>query len=187
MKQFALLALFQCVWLACVLGGANQLPWLGPVILVVFIVVLFKTLSLPASALWRITVLGMIGSSVDGLLSLGGVFQFPGAISNWSPPYLVALWIGFVANFEGPLSWLRGRYGLAFLLGALAGPLNYIAGMKFGAVTFGYSMTTTGLVLAIEWALLLPALLFLHSRLSPEKTMHHASRVALMSSISRLR
>lgn len=186
MKQLLLLIFFQAGWFACVLGGANHLPWLGPVVMALFLTLLFRSLSLSFSVLWRIALLGMIGSSVDGVLSLLGVFHFPGAISNWSPPYLVALWIGFVANFEGPLSWLRQRYLLACVLGAFAGPLNYMAGMKFGAVSFGFSLSTSVLILAIEWALLLPTLLMLHQRMTGGTKVFRSPRAVITVSGSQV-
>jgi Protein of unknown function (DUF2878) len=166
MKQGVLIVLFQSSWLACVLGGAHGWIWLGPLWVSLFVLVMFWMLSLPLVVLWNLILLALIGSSVDGLLTRTGVFIFPEPVTVWAPPYLMALWLAFVANFEGPLSWLKGRYLLAASLGALAGPVNYLAGARLGAIQFGTPLPTTLVILTLEWAILMPLLLFLHHRLS---------------------
>ena len=45
------------------------------------------------------------------------------------------MWAMFGTTLRGSLSWLAGRYGLAALLGAVAGTLSYLGGAKLGAVT----------------------------------------------------
>jgi len=55
------------------------------------------------------------------------------------------------------LGWLRDRYLLATLFGAIGGPLAYYSGAKLGATE---TLPTTGglLILALGWGVMTPLL-----------------------------
>jgi hypothetical protein len=58
------------------------------------------------------------------------------------------------------MAWLKQRWLLASLMGAVFGPLAFIAGEKLGAVQFIDRLMAL-LALAIGWAMLLPLLLWI--------------------------
>jgi hypothetical protein len=80
------------------------------------------------------------------------------------PPWITALWIGFATLPRFSLAWLRGKPWLAALLGGVAGPLSYLAGVRLGAVAVGAHPLLTFGVLAAEYALVTPLLLLLAPR-----------------------
>ena len=55
---------------------------------------------------------------------------------------------------------------LGAIAGAIAFPLNYWAGLRLGAVEFGYSLPVTMAILAITWAVVLPLMFLLTARLA---------------------
>jgi hypothetical protein len=55
------------------------------------------------------------------------------------------------------MSWLKGRFVLAAVLGAIAGPLSYLAGVKLGAAQWG-DETQALVLLGIIWAIAMPLL-----------------------------
>jgi hypothetical protein len=59
------------------------------------------------------------------------------------------------------LEWLSGRYALAAVLGAVAGPLSYLGGERLGAIT-----VESPLAIGIEWAIATPLLVYLKERTS---------------------
>ena len=90
--------------------------------------------------------------------------QFGAPTTLW----MVTLWLGFAATLRHALGWIRGRYLLGAILGAVAGPLAYWSGSKLGAVV----LTQTGsslLMVALEWAVAMPLLLLLVARLEREE------------------
>ena len=45
------------------------------------------------------------------------------------------MWIGFAATINHSGSWIKKRYLIAILLGAIFGPLNYLVGDKMDELT----------------------------------------------------
>jgi hypothetical protein len=77
---------------------------------------------------------------------------------------MVALWVLFATTFNASLRWLRGRPLLAMALGAVGGPLAYLAGAQLGAISF--PELASGLaVQAAGWTLLMPLLMRIADRL----------------------
>jgi hypothetical protein len=77
---------------------------------------------------------------------------------------------GFGTTLRGSLSWLVGRYALAAVLGAVAGPLSYLDGAKLGAVTLHPSRAFSIAALAVGWAVVMPLLVWLaHGRRRHQK------------------
>jgi hypothetical protein len=55
------------------------------------------------------------------------------------------------------MSWLKGRFVLAAVLGAITGPLSYFAGVELGAAQWG-DETQALVLLGIIWAIAMPLL-----------------------------
>ena len=71
------------------------------------------------------------------------------------------MWLGFAATVNHSLRWLDGKWIFAFLLGAVFGPLSYLAGLKFGAINFQISVFTI-VILALVWGIVIPLLYHLN-------------------------
>jgi hypothetical protein len=67
------------------------------------------------------------------------------------------MWLLFAMTLNHSLSWLKGRYVLSFVFGALGGPLAYVAGEKLGAVEITSDLSLV--ILAISWAMITPLLM----------------------------
>ncbi|WKE63939.1 DUF2878 domain-containing protein [Gallaecimonas kandeliae] len=145
------LLLFQLAWLAAVLW---QSPWAVAALLALHLALSPKRRN---DAL-LMAALVLAGLAVDGSLSAAGVLDFgPGP---WPvPPWLLALWAAFGMLPNHGLAWLKTRPWLAAVLGALGGPFAYWAGVRLGAVSFGWPLGSSLAVLALVWALLLPLLM----------------------------
>ncbi|MGB0733933.1 MAG: DUF2878 family protein, partial [Pontibacterium sp.] len=103
----------------------------------------------------------------DMVLSLAGLFKFEQHIlgAAVAPLWLFTLWIGFAASLRTSFGFLKGRLVLASVLAVLSGPSSYWAAESLDAVVFPYGQWLTLVVLAVLWAILFPALLFLCQRL----------------------
>lgn len=161
-------ALFQLFWFAAVLGAARGSMWLGPLAVALFLAV---HLALIGSTLERLRELrfalaaGVAGALVDSLLLRFDVTAYPTSVEAWPlpfvPPWIASLWLGFALLPRFSLAWLAGRPVLAAVFGALGGPLSYLGGVRLGAVGVGASAGLTYGVLALEYALVTPLLLWL--------------------------
>ncbi len=97
--------------------------------------------------------LALFGMLMDyGNMQLG-VLSFE---QSFFPIWLLALWFSFTW-YAYILKTLLSRYPLTFVsvLGGVAGALSYVAGHKFGAVSFDYSLPITLSVLFVEWSLIM--------------------------------
>lgn len=120
--------------------------------------------------LWLIIIVTSIGIFVDSMLSYLQVFIFTS--TQLIPLWLAILWACFAATILHSLHFLAISKLLQVVMGAVFGPLSYIAGEKMGAVQFGYSLTFTSLILAITWTLLLLAFYYLAQALSDKELAH---------------
>lgn len=153
---------FQALWFCAVLGRDTLLP--------VTLLLLLAHVLLAADSrreLKQLLLVGAVGITVDAALSAAGVFQFKGGVLV--PLWLCGLWLGFAAVLGRSLAWLAGRPLVIAVAGAVAFPLNYWAGQRLGAVEFGYPLLSTLAVLAITWALTLPAMFWLSARLDARR------------------
>jgi len=95
-------------------------------------------------------------------------------MSGLAPGWILALWALFATTLNASLRWLKGRPVLAVSLGAVVGPLSYVAGVKLGAVALvepasGYA------ALVVEWAVAMPVLMALADRFNGVQPVAEAS------------
>ncbi|OGO15598.1 MAG: hypothetical protein A2Z14_15090 [Chloroflexi bacterium RBG_16_48_8] len=81
------------------------------------------------------------------------------------------MWLLFSTSLNGSLSWLKDRYFLAVILGAVFGPLNYVSGVRLGAAGFNFDFLVTVGVLAVVWGLVVPILVWLSKKLIDEEAL----------------
>jgi Protein of unknown function (DUF2878) len=151
--------LFQLAWFAAVLGAARGMAWLGSLVLLPVLAINLSLSKDRPGELKLLVVAGLLGFFFDTTLVASGIFTplqhlFP---RPCSPPWMIGLWLNFAATLNVSLGWLRERYLLATLFGAIGGPLAYYSGAKLGATE---TLPTTGglLVLALGWGMMTPLL-----------------------------
>ncbi len=158
----------QVGWLACAHGAARGLPWLGPLTVGIYLVLHLLWIPQRGRELKTILVTGVLGLGIDSLKKVTGLLTYqPGLVEvPWLAPFwIVAMWMLFASALNTSLKWLQGRYWLAAPLGAIFGPLSYVAGAGLGAVRFNHSMTLSVAVLALVWGSVVPGLVWLARRL----------------------
>ncbi|PWB31392.1 DUF2878 domain-containing protein [Pseudomonas sp. SDI] len=145
--------LFQLGWFACVLGAQR------PLLLLLALVCLGVHLAwLAEPREWRLLLgVSLIGWLLDSALLQLGLFDFhrPGPLL---PAWLALLWPLFASTLRHSLAWSARPWWRASLFGALGGPLSYWAGSQLAGVGLPLGTSTSMLVLALLWALLLPLL-----------------------------
>jgi len=156
---------FQLGWFACVLGAANGLPWLGPVVVAGVVALHLARVRRPLPELRLVAAAMLLGLVVDSLLLASGWLRYSTGfwLPGLAPYWIVAMWALFATTLNVSMGWLRGRSVLAVLMGAVGGPLSYLAGEKLGAIELTQPMyALAGLGLA--WAIAMPLLMRLAVR-----------------------
>jgi hypothetical protein len=149
-KTAANVALFQIGWFASILGAAGGHAFVGPVAVGLILAIHFRWLGTKRE--WPLLVLsGALGTLAESVLALTGLVSYRAdPAPRWlCPPWITAMWVNFAMTLKHSLGWLEGRCVLALLLGALAGPLAYVAGERLGAIELArppLALTTLGLI-----------------------------------------
>lgn len=163
--------LFQVAWFACVLGGAREMPWVGPVVVAVVAAYHLARTRDPKSELSLLAIAAGIGLVFDSTLTATGWLSYPSG--QWHPmlaPYwMVALWVAFATTLNVSMNRFKGRHLLAFGFGAVGGPLAYLAGANLGAVTFNNPPMALA-ALALGWAITTPVLVMIAQRLTDRRS-----------------
>lgn len=158
---------FQAGWFASVLGAAQSMPWVGPAVVLAVVVLHLRQARRPDLEAGLLVASGIIGLYFDSLLvSLGWVTYPSGLISgSFAPYWIVTMWVLFATTLNSSMAWLKGRHALAALLGAVAGPLSYVAGAKLGGIEFVEQVGAL-VFLSIGWAAAMPVLITLADKLN---------------------
>jgi len=162
--------LFQAAWFAAVLGAARGMLWLGPLVMIPTLAVHLVLQEDRQAEVKLLLAAGVLGFLFDTAFVAGGVFTplqhlFPRPLS---PPWMICLWLNFAATLNVSMAWLRGRYLLAVVFGAVGGPLAYYSGARLGA-TETLPTTTGMLLLAIGWGVMTPLLVWLARKFSSRR------------------
>lgn len=157
---------FQAGWFASVLGAAKNMPWVGPAVVLAVVLLHLRQARRPDLEAGLLVASGIIGLYFDSLLvSLGWVTYPSGFISaSFAPYWIVTMWVLFATTLNSSMAWLKGRHALAAVLGAIAGPLSYVAGAKLGGIEF-VERGGALVFLSIGWAVAMPILITLADRL----------------------
>jgi len=158
-------AVFQIGWFACVLGTANGLPWLGPVVVAAAVALHLAMVRRPLPEWYLLLTAMLIGLVVDSLMLASGWLRYSAGLwlPGLAPYWIVAMWALFATTLNVSLGWLRGRPVMTVLMGAVGGPLSYLAGAELGAVELTQPVPALS-ALALGWAIAVPLLMGLAAR-----------------------
>jgi len=157
--------MFQAGWFSSVIGAAQQLPWLGPLAMLVVVAVHLYRVNAPQRELTLIVLCGVIGAFFDSILVALGWVSYPSGLfsESMAPYWIITMWMLFATTLNVSLRWLKGRPLLAMALGFVSGPLTYFGGQKLGGIVF-VDQQAALLALAIGWGFMMPALMALSDR-----------------------
>lgn len=158
-------ALFQLGWFAAVIGAGRGHPWLGPTVIAAILALHVAAVGDRRGELRLLLTVALFGFVVDSVLSATDVLRYAGRPVRWlCPPWVVALWALFGATLRHSMAWLRGRARLAALLGAICGPLSYLAGVRLHALSLPDPAWRSLLATVVLWSIATPLCLEVFAR-----------------------
>jgi hypothetical protein len=174
---------YQGVWLVSVYAAGRGLPWPGLIAAVGFAGWQLAVSRERASDLRLLPVAALLGVLIDGTLTRSGAMSFaataPALPVGGAPLWILGLWCAFCLTLNHSLGWLRDQPVLAALLGAVGGPLSYLAAHRMaGAVTLAAPQWRVLAWLALSWAVALLALTRLASHWARGPGAHRPSLAA---------
>ncbi len=165
MKIVINVVIYQICWLGCVFGAANMVPLLGIVLVAAALAWHLYMAPRVGAELGLIIIVAVIGAAWDSVLVTAGWLVYPSGtlIQGAAPYWIVALWISFATTFNVSLRWFKRHLLWASLLGAIGGPLAFLAGEQIGGVVFTDHFIGVAM-LALGWALLMPLMMIIANR-----------------------
>lgn len=159
---------YQLVWLTSVARAAHGDPYSGPLAALAFAMLVFVFGGQRRSDLQLVPLVLGIGLLTDGAwLTLHLLdYSAPWPSASSTPAWMLGIWLAFGMTLNHSLTFLKGRYALAALLGAIGGPLAYWSAARgFGALHFIATMPVVFTCLSLAWVVLVPLLVLLADRL----------------------
>lgn len=168
LSRFRLVAnfiVFQAAWFAAVLGAANDLPLWGTACVFSAIAWHVAVSADPPREFRLVLSVSAIGFVVETLVVWQGHIAYPSGQPDprLAPYWMVAMWSLLAMTLNVNLRWLKRRWLWAAVLGAVAGPLSFTAGVRLGGARF-VDATPALVQMALGWAALMPLLMWLSDR-----------------------
>lgn len=161
MKKILLnLAIFQIGWMVCVVGGD-----LYAVAYTLLAVVIHQLFLVEHRSEWQLILIVIAtGCLWDSLMAMSGVMIYEDATFIGIPLWLICLWILFAMTFMHALYWMRRYLWLAAVFAGVFGPLSYWLGDELSSAELGAPIVLSLAIMALGWAILFPAGMYLTSR-----------------------
>ncbi|MBU3574218.1 DUF2878 domain-containing protein [Polynucleobacter sp. UK-Mo-2m-Kol15] len=159
MAKFWNFVFFQAGWFACIIGAANQQVFWPVVATLLYLAIHVWFSPRPILELKLLLKAALFGVVVDTLISYCGFLSFKNSwpSSYLSPAWMWTLWALVASTINSSLAWLRSRPILGVVLGAIAGPMSYEAGVRMGAGAWGLNGQISGLILlGLAWGVAIP-------------------------------
>lgn len=150
--------LFNALWLSAVSGRENYIVLSGVLLALQF----FYSIAVARVSWTLILRLFAVGLLLEAIVISLGVIDFAG---GYFPLWLVMLWLGFSSMAPVALDWIAPKPAIAVLLGAVSGPLSYVAGIKLNAATVDSMPIVIACYVAV-WGLMMAYFVF---SMSPKK------------------
>ncbi len=160
---------YQAVWFASVGGAGAGLAWAGPLAAAIFVAATLAFGGRARADLRLLAVALPLGILLDTAFAASGWLRYaePWPWTWAAPVWIWSLWAGFAMTLNHSMAFLRERPLAAAVLGLFGGPLAYWAAAgAFDAVSFGAPVAWVMGALAIGWAVVLPVLFALDTRLA---------------------
>jgi len=153
-------AVFQIAWFSSVLGAAQQMPWIGPVAVLVAVAVHLRAAHKPFEEILLVLSCALIGASFDSILVAAGWVTYEAGLfsAHFAPYWIITMWMLFATTLNVSMRWLRGKPKLAAVFGFYGGPASYIAGQALGGIILSEPVAALS-ALAIGWAIMMPLLM----------------------------
>jgi len=156
---------FKICWWACVLGAVNSQKFLGPSLVLAYLLIHIYLIPSPSkkSEIYLLGIAAVLGTLIDSLLLNLNILSYEGMYSQINyiaPLWITAMWIGFTATLNHAFKNIMDKYLTQTFLGLVAGPLAYATGNSLGAIKFNplNNDNFTLAVIAIVWGFSFPFL-----------------------------
>ncbi len=157
---------FELGWFSSVMGGAKQMPWLGPLTVLVALAIHFRAARNPFEEAVLVVCCAIMGAIFDSILVAAGWVSYSSGLfsASFAPYWIITMWMLFATTLNVSMRWLRRKPLLAAAFGFFGGPAAYLAGHELGGIVL-IQQAAALTALAIGWSAMMPAMMWLSEHL----------------------
>ena len=92
-----------------------------------------------------ILAVGLLGLIVESFHLHSNLLDYNGYIFTnplFPPLWILCMWLGFAGTLNYSMFWMKGRWILMIICGAIFGPMSYLAGVKLGVLNLNFSYSS---------------------------------------------
>ncbi|MEM7081449.1 MAG: DUF2878 domain-containing protein [Pseudomonadota bacterium] len=167
------LTLFKISWLACVIGAAAGMPWIGVLAILAASIVHIASAEIKSRTVALLASAALIGLVWESFMIVGGWLEYVDHTGPIAPYWIIAMWVLFATTLNVGFRWLKDHLLVAALVGGIGGPMAFAAGAKAGAVQFE-NPTTALVIVGIGWALMMPLMVYISRYLNGHPNLEAA-------------
>ena len=159
---------FYTGWWGCILGSSNGLPYIGPSLMLLFIIFHGAFFIKNNRELQFILVIGVIGTIVDSGLVLSKYFVYAGSYAEnlpIAPLWITAMWAGFAATVNHSMVFFQKKWALMIIAGGVFGPAAYFTGKGFEAIYFELGNLSSALIIGVVWGISMPMVFYINEKI----------------------
>lgn len=152
---------YQTVWLISIAGAGRGSAIAGPLVASAFVVLVLAFGGKHRADLRLIPLALLAGLLIDSAwIGMGWLhYSAPWPSAQFAPAWIIGIWVSFVLTLNHSFAFLKGRYGLAAVFGAVGGPLAYWGASRgLGAVHFDAPAASVLIGLGTVWTAMIPLL-----------------------------
>ena len=157
--------LFYIIWWGCVLGIKYSHNYLGVLLTIFTGIIHLNSVLNPKYEIKLILSVGLLGLLVESFHLHSQVLEYNGYIylnSLFPPLWILCMWLGFAATLNYSMFWMKDRWILMVICGAIFGPMSYIAGLKLGVLSFNFSYILSVIIIGTTWGISIPIMYYIN-------------------------
>ena len=159
------LIFFYLIWWGCILGIRSNCDYVGPILTLVFIAAHLKMVAELKKELILILCCGFLGLTVENLYLYFNFISYEGYLisKSFMPPlWVVCIWIALAMTINHSMVFLKDRWIITVICGAIFGPACYFAVMKFSIIHFHFSTLESIFILSTVCGISLPLMYYIN-------------------------
>ena len=159
------LIFFYLIWWGCILGIRSNFDYVGPILTLVFIVVHLNIVAESRKELILILCCGFLGLIVESLYLYFNFISYEGYLisESFMPPlWIVCIWIALATTINHSMVFLKNKWIVTGICGAIFGPICYFAVMKFNILHFHFSVSESIFILSVACGISLQLMYYIN-------------------------
>jgi len=156
---------FYIIWWGCILGIQYSYNYLGPILTIIVGIFHLNIITDFKKEAKLILAVGLLGLIVESFHLHSNLLDYNGYIftnSLFPPLWILCMWLGFAGTLNYSMFWMKGRWILMIICGAIFGPMSYLAGVKLGVLNLNFSYMLSIIVIGITWGLSIPIMYYMN-------------------------